>query len=297
MTHYFSKHTYLGSIFVGVLLVIFLYLGFLLFSPPSTFPSGQSFVIKEGLTIKEISYMLRREGYIRSGLFFRALLSFANKDENIRVGYYYFEAPLPLFSFVETIIQDGPTAPLAKVTIPEGSSDKEVFLLVKKALPSLSATKFTEAIAKNGASGLLFPETYELLPSMTEEDVVKRMKSLFMKKFRESFDGVAYKSEIVILASIIEGEARDEEHMRIVSGILQKRLSVGMPLQVDVSKETYKARGLPDAPINNPGLLALDAAINPTKTPYFYYITGNDGKMYYAKTFDEHKANIKKYLK
>jgi len=104
------------------------------------------------------------------------------------------------------------------------------------------------------------------------------------------------KEDVIVLASILEGEAKTKEDMQKVSGILLKRLSIGMALQVDVAKETYKTIGLPTQPINNPGLVSLYAVLNPINTPYLYYVTGKDGTMHYAKTFTEHKANIKKYL-
>ncbi|OGG78334.1 hypothetical protein A3A36_01440 [Candidatus Kaiserbacteria bacterium RIFCSPLOWO2_01_FULL_52_12b] len=59
----------------------------------------------------------------------------------------------------------------------------------------------------------------------------------------------------------------------------------------------YLHKGLPPGPINNPGLDALDAAANPTKTTYLYYLTGNDNLMHYATTYAAHQANRKKYLK
>jgi UPF0755 protein len=74
-------------------------------------------------------------------------------------------------------------------------------------------------------------------------------------------------------------------------------MRIGMPLQVDVATSTYKVKGLPLVPINNPGLTSITAVINPTYTDYLYYITGKDGLMYYAKTFNDHKRNIQKYLK
>ena len=105
------------------------------------------------------------------------------------------------------------------------------------------------------------------------------------------------RDQVIILASILEGEAKTHEDMRIISGILIKRMLEGMALQVDVAPSTYKSRGLPDAPINNPGLVALYAALHPETSPYLYYLTGNDGTMHYAKTFTEHKENITKYLR
>ncbi len=105
----------------------------------------------------------------------------------------------------------------------------------------------------------------------------------------------------------------------MVAGILQNRLTLGMPLQADASVEyilekplseltpedlkinspynTYLNDGLPPTPIGNPGINAILAVLSPTESDYLFYITGDDGKFYYAKTFDEHRVNIAKYLR
>jgi UPF0755 protein len=125
--------------------------------------------------------------------------------------------------------------------------------------------------------------------------------------------------DIIIMASIIEEEAKDEISRKIVSGILWRRIDIGMALQVDASflyvngkkthdltledlaidspYNTYKYAGLPPGAITNPGIDSILAAVYPTKNPYLYYLTGTDGKMYYAKSFEEHIENKRQYLK
>jgi UPF0755 protein len=87
----------------------------------------------------------------------------------------------------------------------------------------------------------------------------------------------------------------------IISGILWRRLANGMPLQVDADPDTYKTKGLPANPICNPGLDSIKAAIYVLKMhnlpPYLYYLHDKNGTIHYAKTFAEHNANIKKYLR
>jgi UPF0755 protein len=126
-------------------------------------------------------------------------------------------------------------------------------------------------------------------------------------------------SDSIIMASLIEKEARTTGNRKIVSGILWSRLALGMPLQVDAvfgyifNRDTYSPSfadlkvdspyntyvhaGLPPGPINNPGLDAILAALHPTKTNYLYYLTDKNGVMRYATTFAEHQANQRKYLK
>ena len=272
-------------------------------SIPKDFPTGKNFTVNENESLRSISNRLEEEGYINSAILFRAGVSFLDKDKSIHLGGYSFDKPYSLFGVMNKFIQVSADAPLLSVTIPEGSTSLEVALLVAKVLPTISVDVFRDVISKYQAEGKLFPSTYYLLPSYKEEDIVKLMTSTFTKKAEVLLQDDAIKKpltqkdEVITLASILEGEAKTKEDMQIVAGILIARLKTGMPLQVDVAMETYKRRGLPTLPINNPGLVAIAAVLDPIETAYFYYITGNDGKMYYAKTFEEHKQNIRKYLR
>ena len=98
------------------------------------------------------------------------------------------------------------------------------------------------------------------------------------------------------MASILEAEGKTEEDRKIIAGILYKRLEIGMALQVDSDLSTYEKPGLPQLPITNPGLESINDALHPTETDYLYFLTGRDGNMYYAKTFEQHVQNKKKYL-
>jgi UPF0755 protein len=126
-------------------------------------------------------------------------------------------------------------------------------------------------------------------------------------------------SDIIKMASIIEEEGKTKESREIISGILWKRISLKMPLQVDSSFKyingkvtsnlttedlkidspynSYIKLGLPPTPISNPGLMAIKATISPKNSPYLYFLTGKDGNMYYSISFDEHVINKQKYLK
>jgi UPF0755 protein len=291
---------------VSIFLIVVAYSVSDLFDAPSNFPIAKTFLVSEGEGIKSVSLRLEDGGYIRSALLFRLFLSGLNRDRSLQLGYYEFVSPLSLPSLVHKVITDGPTYPYGRLTIPEGSTDKEIASLIHKELSNLSEKSILAEIEQQNASGFLFPETYYLVPSMSEEQIIARMQTMFTKKaeilFTQSIDPLNDENkkrilDTVILASILEGEVKSKEDMKIVSGILQKRISIGMALQVDVAPVTYKVRGLPKTPINNPGLVALEAVLHPTPTEYLYYITGKDGKMYYAKTFTEHKKNIQKYLK
>ncbi|MDQ5962212.1 MAG: hypothetical protein QG653_19 [Patescibacteria group bacterium] len=273
------------------------------FSCPPNFPIGSTFVVNENESLKTISNRLEERNIVSSALMFRALVSFTGRDRHVQLGVYELPEKLSLREVVKRFTTMGPNHPLVKVTIPEGSTVKETIDVFLEAIPALSEEKLTTIIEQENADGKLFPSTYFLLPSATEEKVVKLLLDTFQSMYQNSFaflikpKNVTTDNDIISLAAILEGEAKTVEDMQIISGILQKRLAIKMPLQVDVAKETYKSRGLPGVPINNPGKNAIHAVFNPIETPYLYYITGKDGTMYYAKTYDEHKRNINKYLR
>jgi UPF0755 protein len=149
------------------------------------------------------------------------------------------------------------------------------------------------------------------------------MKNNFIEKIKTLDDKIKYfnkpLADIIKMAGILEEEARTMETRRVVAGILWKRLSMGMPLQVDssfkyingkISKtltlddlqidspyNSYTHKGLLPTPISNPGLGAIEAAITPIKTSYLYFLTDDAGNMHYGKTFEEHVANKEKYLR
>lgn len=288
---------------LGLVIVIFLITFWSSRTIPSNFPIGTNFSVEEGESLRSISSRLQNENYIKSALLFRTWISFLGRDRHIQLGVYSFDKPLVLGAVIKKLVSGSPDAPLVSVTIPEGSSYTDIANLIKKELPNFSIEIFNKNVLEKKANGKLFPSTYYLLPSTKEERIVDIMVETFNKKYTDSFSDskinvpLKNKEDVVILASILEGEAKTSLDMKIVAGILLKRLTLNMPLQVDAAKETYSKRGLPINPINNPGLVAIDAVLHPTESPYLYYITGNDGIMHYSKTFEEHKRNIQKYLK
>ncbi len=272
------------------------------FNAPASFPEGQRFQVGEGESLYSVSERLEKEHIINSALFFRGWISILGQDKAIDLGVYEFTTKAPLGVVVAKFVK-GPDEPLLSVTIPEGYTTKDIAEAFKKAVPTISVDVFGELVQKDSLDGYLFPSTYYPLPSFTEQDIIKRMRSTFDKEYNAKFGESVYprfvptQQDVITLASIIEGEANTPKDMKIVSGILQKRLENGMRLQVDVAEITYRKSGIPEQPINNPGLVAIDAVFNPTLNPYLYYLTGRDGKMYYSKTFTEHKRNIEKYLR
>lgn len=168
--------------------------------------------------------------------------------------------------------------------------------------------------------GLLSPETIRVFADASLSDVVQK----FMDQRERDWSNIDFEgkdqNKIVTMASLLEKEARTPEDRRLVSDILWRRLNKGWALQLDSTVHyaidktgtvfttdkdrannslwnTYKYPGLPPGPICMPSLDSIQAAINPTKNDYWFFLTGSDGKMHYAKTLDEHNVNRYKYLR
>jgi UPF0755 protein len=165
--------------------------------------------------------------------------------------------------------------------------------------------------------GYLFPETYRVWKDELPRGLVQKQLAEFDRHARTLMEEIEKQgrtlNEIVTLASIVEKEVAAAKDRPIVAGIFMNRLRIGMPLQSDATVQyitrsgrdrstaedlsldspynTYRFTGLPPAPIGNPGADALEAALHPAQTPYFYFLTDVTGKVYYAKTFEEHGRN------
>ena len=205
--------------------------------------------------------------------------------------------------------------------IPEGSSTKEIATILGKILPDFAKEKFiTEA---QGKEGYLFPDTYYFPPNIKPDAVIEAMEKNFNEKIISLNEQISAfgkpMKEIIIMASLLEEEARKLETKQMIADILWRRLKMDMPLQVDASFQyvngkntftlslddlkidspynTYLYKGLPPTPITNPGLDSIIAAVTPTTSKYLYFLTDKNGNMRYAVTHDEHVVNKEKYLR
>ena len=277
-------------------------------SAPKGFPSSVAIVIEKGTGLAEISNKLKKEEFIRSKYAFALYARAFNKSKKIKYGKYLFNEPVSVFALAGRLTKGEFGFKPIKVTVAEGLTAKEISELFGD-FENFDKEEFWGKTIN--LEGYLFPDTYLFLPFAETEQIIGTMTDNFKKKAGD------VGKDIVIMASLIEKEVPDSDDRKIVSGILWKRLKLGMALQVDAvfpyitgSRKilsddlkidslynTYLYKGLPPGPISNPGLDAIDAARNPQETPYLYYLSGNDGKTHFAKTFAEHLRNKEKYLK
>ena len=282
--------------------------GYFFLSAPKNFPSGETIAIEKGKGLAEISGKLKKEGFIRSKYAFALYARALGKSKKIKYGKYLFNEPVSVFSLISRLTKGEFGFKPIKVTVTEGLTIKDISEL----FGDFENFDKEEFLGKTGKlEGYLFPDTYLFLPFAEMEQIIGTMTDNFKNKAGD------VGKEIVIMASLIEKEVPNSDDRKIVSGILWKRLKLGMALQVDAvfpyitgkqkvlledlkidsPYNTYLHKGLPPGPISNPGLDAIEAAKNPKETLYLYYLSGNDGKTHFAKTFAEHLKNKEKYLR
>lgn len=283
---------------VGIITVIFL--GYFLFiKAPKSFEEGVIINIEEGASLRSISRDLQIEGIIKSRVVFEIFVITYGGEKHILPGDYLFEQKLPVFEVARRISVGKRNLAPIKLTIPEGYNIYDIAEVASLKVPNFNKENFL-ALAKD-KEGYLFPDTYFLFTTENEEDVLKIMSDNYEKKVSPLRGEIATlgktEKEIIIMASIIEREAIGEVDRGYISGILWNRLKIGMPLQADAAPETYKVKGLPESPISNPGLKAINASMYPENSPYLFYLHGKDGQIHYAKTFTEHRQNKIKYLR
>ena len=197
-----------------------------------------------------------------------------------------------------------------------GLADKNTFL--KEVQEGNFNYDFLKGIPKDRPErleGYLFPDTYNIIVGATDKDIINMMLSRFQQIYDEDIKPNSKKvnmtpDQIIIIASMIEKEAVIDKDRAMIAGVIYNRLKKNMKLQIDATVEyalgkhkdkilykdlevdslynTYKYPGLPIGPICNPGLKSINAALNPVKHDYYYYVAKEDGSHIFSKTYDEH---------
>ena len=286
--------------------------------PHTAFHGTKQIEIVPGLGSRKIGELLKHEGLIRSKWAFVTYVSLRGEASYLKPGAYAFKDNATIPAIAHDLISG---AAELSITIPEGWTSKEIAAYLDQ--QSITPTKDFEK-ASAGLEGYLFPDTYRFFKHTPVEQVVIKMLQNFDAKFsndlrQETLHQNHTTFEIITIASLIEKEVASDSDRALVSGILWKRMKLNIPLQVDATVlyarpkrigkvtladtkinspyNTYRYTGLPPAPIANPGLSAIRAALYPKKSPYLYYLSTPDGKTIFSKTREEHNRAKAKYLK
>jgi UPF0755 protein len=299
---------------IGVLILVILGIttAVWVLSPSTKFPVNSIVTIPKDAPASTFGHILKEEGVIRSEFAFKMLARVSGYDHHLDTGAYVFKKPTSLLAVLSRIAHGQHGIEAMHITFTEGMTHYDMANTLEAQLPGFDKAEFLKE--SSTSEGYLFPETYFFMPGDAPGDIILHLKSQFSESIATITPQIMASkhsfADSVIIASLLEREAKGLEDKRIVAGILWNRIAKNMPLQVDAvfgyihqqNGYTPTATDLQsdspyNTPISNPGLESLLAAVTPAKTNYFYYLTGTDGKMHYAVTFEEHKKNRELYLK
>jgi len=297
--------------------------------PPDDFPVDELVSIPSGSTLGQAAEILKENHVIHSTLAFRALVTIMGHEKSLHAGDYLFKEPVDVFTIARAISIGAFGLEPARVRIPEGATTKQMALILSGSLKRFDPATF---LAKaQPQEGYLFPDTYFFLPNATEDTAIQTMRQNFEEHLNAPIDGMGSttladlirksgksENDIVILASIIEREARNTMDRRLISGVLENRLAKNMPLQVDVTfiytlgkgtfqltmgdltsnspYNTYTNKGLPPTPIGSPSMDSLLAAVLPTKSKFLFFLANQNGITHFCKDFTCQQANKDLYF-
>ncbi len=290
-------------------------------APPRDFPIGLLVSVPEGTSAGEIGAILQEQQVIQQSLAFRVSIMLLGRDRDVRAGDYLFKEPKDVISVARIITTGAFGLEPLRFRVVEGATTQEMAKLYSSQLQRFNSEKFLAAAQP--LEGYFFPDTYFFLSNATEEIVLSAMRQNFNEKIAGLESDIAKSgktlNEIVILASILEREARTYEDRQMIAGVLWRRLKIDMALQVDAAflysigrstftltkadlrnsddpYNTYVNKGLPPGAIGSPSLSSLKAAVNPIDKGYLFYLADNSNVTHYSKTYEEHLRLKNLYL-
>lgn len=273
-----------------IIILILIVIGFLtVFLPKNPFSEKPVFFrVDKGQSSKEIALNLQEQDLIWWSPFFRLYVLTIGVADKLQAGTYQLSPSMNLFS----ISQRFASGDIAKeeITIIEGWNLRDIgFYFEKKGV--FQAEELYDERAD--LEGYFFPDTYQIRVGASLDEIINQAIDNFNKKTAN----LEITPEIIVMASLLERELQIQEDKEIASGILWKRLKIGMPLQVNAEMWTYDNLGLPSKPICNPGLESIRAAVYPEDSEYWYYLSTPEGQTIFSKTLEEHNIAKAKYLK
>ncbi len=332
-TWFGQRTTDLAVTFAGLLIVLLATAYIHFWAPPGLERNHKIVAIQAGTNFHEIARLLEDNGIIRDRMSFYLLARIQKAIPKVKAGEYEVDTGMKPQEVLSKMVHGDVVK--YPVTIPEGFNvfdiaealeksgicPKENFLKKSKDYPFIVAL----GLDVENLEGYLFPDTYNFPKSFGEENVIRQMvarfKSVYSSLEKRAEELGLSRKEVVILASMIEKEAMDDQERGLISAVFHNRLHRGMALQSDptavygvkmatserrerITREdlltktpynTYHFFGLPKGPIANPGLKSLQAVLYPADVSYIYFVSKNDRTHHFSRTLEEHNRAVEKY--
>jgi len=275
--------------------------------------------ISQGSTLDEVAELLKNKKIIKSDWAFKQYVRDKNASNELKAGTYEL-SPAQSVSEIVAIITGGKIASnlitilpghrldqLKKMFMNNGFSEAEV----DKALnPDLykNHPALVDKPAEASLEGYLYPESFQKTSETKPEDIIRQSLDEMQKRLtpRKRQDFVAQgltAHQAIILASIVEREADRQADRDQIAQVFLNRLRTGMRLESDATGvygepyNTYAHDGLPPGPISNVSESSLNAVAHPAGTSYLYFVAGDDGKVYFSYTKEEHESLVREHCK
>jgi len=291
------------------------------YTSPGPLAEAREVLIARGTGFKAVAHQLEKEGVIGDDLPFVLGGMIEGKRGGIKAGEYAFQPGMSAREVLAKMVRGEVVT--RSVTVPEGLTVVQITAML------MAVETLAGEVPKGIEEGTLLPETYQFLRGDSRASIITRMQEGAEKALGEAWEKraeglpLASPREALILASIIEKETGVADERKRVASVYVNRLRQGMMLQADptvaygiVARDgameraltlrdlaqdtpynTYTRIGLPAGPICNPGRASIEAALQPEETEYLYFVaTGEgDGRHYFARTLEEHNANVRRY--
>ena len=278
-------------------------------------------LVEKGDNLGRIALRLKKDGLLKSVAVFKVAARLSGKSTQLKTGEYRIPAHASAKEILG-VLTGGQTL-VRRVTIPEGKTSRQIYDILLE-----TAGLFGE-LPESPANGTLLPETYVFGYGVPRKVIADRMRESMQKTIDDLWeyraDDLPYKTkaEALVMASIVEKETSVPAERPRIAAVFVNRLRKGMRLQTDPTViyavtdgsmelnrrlthkdlktphpfNTYVNRGLPPAPICNPGRDSILAVLQPLKTNELYFVADGTGGHVFSQTFDQHRRNIAAWKK
>lgn len=286
--------------------------------------------VTPGSSISSFSHQLKKKGWISTRFWLRNYVRVHTSLTSLKAGTYLIQPDTPLIALLQQVVSGAEHQ--FSITFVEGTTLKQ-WLVQLKSHPHIKQTLTSNSqlveyldTEYQHLEGLFYPNTYAFTHNTPEKVLLKqayqKMQSYLRTLWKSKANNLPYKNpyEALVMASIIEKESAQAQEYPIIASVFVNRLHKRMRLQTDPTviyglgeryqgditkahlKEktpynTYRIKGLPPTPIAMPGLGALEAALNPSTTEYFYFVSNGNGYHQFSKNLSDHNKAVRAYLK